>query len=109
RSAAGGAVICSAASLPLLPVTGSGVCDCTAAASPSVLPAWAAVAVTASENAWVAPAASESIVQLTTVVVVVSAGPQVQPAGALTAGSTAWSNTNATAANAAASGPALPT
>src|SRR3546814_5839048 len=71
--------------------------------------ACAAVAVTASENDWVAPAASGSMVQVTVVVVAVSAGPHAQPAGAVTTGSTAWSNTNAIAAKAAASGPPLPT
>src|SRR3546814_13468540 len=47
--------------------------------------------------------------QVTVVVVAVSAGPHAQPAGAVTTGSTAWSNTNAIAAKAAASGPPLPT
>src|SRR5690606_27195762 len=71
--------------------------------------ACAAVAVTARENDWVAPAASVSMVQVTVVVVVVSGGLHVQPAAGVTIGSTAWSNTNATAAKAAATGPALPT
>src|SRR5690606_6371966 len=109
RSACGGRSTSSAACAPSLAATGSGVCDCTAVARPSVPPACAAVAVTASENDWVAPAASESMVQVTVVVVVVSGGLQAQPAAGVTVGSTAWSNTNATAAKAAASGPALPT
>src|SRR3546814_11198590 len=71
--------------------------------------ACAAVAVTASENDWVAPPASVSMVQVTVVVVAVSAGPHAQPAGAVTTGSTAWSNTNAIAGRAVASGPPVPT
>src|SRR3546814_5794352 len=64
RSACGGRSTSSAACALSLPSTGSGACDCTAAARPSVVPACAAVAVTASENDWVAPAASVSMVQV---------------------------------------------
>src|SRR5690606_19906616 len=61
RSTCGGRSTSSDAAAPLLADTGSGVCDCTAAARSSVLPAMAAPGVTVTGKDWVAPAASESI------------------------------------------------
>src|SRR5690606_18400352 len=110
RSACAGRSTSSDAVAPSLDDTGSGVCDCTAAARPSVVPAMAASGVTVTGKDWVAPAASESIVQ----VMVPTLPPpspsalQAQPPGVPTSAWTAWSNTIAIAANAAASGPALP-
>src|SRR5690606_6445785 len=111
RSTCGGRSTSSDAAAPLLADTGSGVCDCTAAARSSVLPAMAAPGVTVTGKDWVAPAASESIVQVMvpTLPPLSPSALQVQPAGVATSAWAAWSNAIATAANAAASGPSLPT